>query len=173
MVIKSIWELLPTFFLISNIIIELLVVGFSFFWGFLGPYWLQVFLMVESCLCNAQVNNRDISIAVLRSFIAKRKQEHEAKLSKRSKSGQKLSENNGSETATEEAFNGSATNEEKCHTDCDAHEKPSNECGSPMLSEEQKEIVEGKEQRGPKPIRVLEVVLISLAFYYVMYKVNS
>ncbi|KAL0540640.1 hypothetical protein IC582_020650 [Cucumis melo] len=108
-----------------------------------------------------QVNNRDISIAVLRSFIAKRKQEHEAKLSKRSKSGQKLSENNGSETATEEAFNGSATNEEKCHTDCDAHEKPSNECGSPMLSEEQKEIVEGKEQRGPKPIRVLEALSAS------------
>ncbi|KGN52527.1 probable tRNA (guanine(26)-N(2))-dimethyltransferase 2 [Cucumis sativus] len=108
-----------------------------------------------------QVNNRDISIAVLRSFIAKRKQEHEAKLSKRSKSGQKLSENNGSETATEEACNESATNDEKCDTDCDAHEKPSNECGSPMLSEEQKEIVEGKEQRGPKPIRVLEALSAS------------
>ncbi|CAK9326390.1 unnamed protein product [Citrullus colocynthis] len=108
-----------------------------------------------------QVNNRDISIAVLRSFITKRKQEHEAKLSKRAKSGQKISENNGSETAMEEPSNETATNDEKCHTDCDAREKPSNECGSPMLSEEQKEIVEGKEQRDPKPIRVLEALSAS------------
>ncbi|XP_038890035.1 probable tRNA (guanine(26)-N(2))-dimethyltransferase 2 [Benincasa hispida] len=108
-----------------------------------------------------QVNNRDISIAVLRLFITKRKQEHEAKLSKRAKSGQKVTENNGSETVMEEASNESATNDEKCHTDCGAHEKTSNECGSPMLSEEQKEVAEGKEQRDPKPIRVLEALSAS------------
>lgn len=133
-------------------------------------YWLQTFShcrILTFHLCNTQVNNRDISIAVLRSFITKRKQEHEAKLSKRAKSGQKISENNGSETAMEEPSNETTTNDEKCHTDCDAHEKPSNQCGSPMLSEEQKETVEGKEKRDLKPIRVLEVVLISLTFYYV------
>lgn len=113
-------------------------------------------------LCNTQVNNRDISIAVLRSFITKRNQEHEAKLSKRAKSGQKISENHGSETVVEEASNGSATNEENCNTDCDAHEKTSHECGSPMVSEEQKKTTEGKEQRDAKPFRVLEVLLISL-----------
>ena len=112
--------------------------------------------------CNTQVNNRDLSIAVLRAFISKHKQEHEAKISRRAKSAQKISENNGSEIVMDEASNESATNDEKCNTDCDAHEKLSNECGSPMLPEEQKENVEGKERRDAKPIRVLEVLLISL-----------
>ncbi|CAH2055301.1 unnamed protein product [Thlaspi arvense] len=49
----------------------------------------------------AQVNNRDMSIAVLREFISKRKQEHEAKSSKRSKSAS--SENSGEhQVASEE-----------------------------------------------------------------------
>ena len=34
----------------------------------------------------------------------------------------KLSKNYGSKTATKEASNESATNDEKCHTDCDARE---------------------------------------------------
>ncbi|KAK8346323.1 hypothetical protein V6Z11_A07G207800 [Gossypium hirsutum] len=41
-----------------------------------------------------QVNNRDMSIAVLRTFISRWKLEHEALLSKRNKSGVKLPENN-------------------------------------------------------------------------------
>lgn len=108
-----------------------------------------------------QVNNRDLSIAVLRAFISKRKQEHETKISRRAKSAQKISENNGSEIVMEEASNESATNDEKCNTDCDAHEKLSNECGSPVLPEEQKENVEGKERRDAKPIRVLEALSAS------------
>ncbi|KAL8471820.1 hypothetical protein ACS0TY_029162 [Phlomoides rotata] len=39
----------------------------------------------------AQVNNRDMSIAVLRTFISKRKQEHEEKLSRKKKNGPKAS----------------------------------------------------------------------------------
>ncbi|XP_024975103.1 probable tRNA (guanine(26)-N(2))-dimethyltransferase 1 [Cynara cardunculus var. scolymus] len=43
-----------------------------------------------------QVNNRDMSIAVLRTFISKRKEEHEAVLSKRKKKVLKVSEDNDS-----------------------------------------------------------------------------
>ncbi|KAF1877591.1 hypothetical protein Lal_00040307 [Lupinus albus] len=50
----------------------------------------------------AQVNNRDISIAVLRAFISKRKEEHEALLSKRRKGAHKVPENNSSESVPEE-----------------------------------------------------------------------
>jgi tRNA (guanine26-N2/guanine27-N2)-dimethyltransferase len=50
----------------------------------------------------AQVNNRDMSIAVLRAFIIKRKQEHEAMLSKRARSSGKVVEKDVSETSKEE-----------------------------------------------------------------------
>ncbi|KAG9137314.1 hypothetical protein Leryth_014946 [Lithospermum erythrorhizon] len=45
-----------------------------------------------------QVNNRDMSIAVLRTFISKRKQEHAAKLSRKVKAVPKVEENSGIET---------------------------------------------------------------------------
>ncbi|XP_076941810.1 tRNA (guanine(26)-N(2))-dimethyltransferase 2-like [Bidens hawaiensis] len=44
----------------------------------------------------AQVNNRDMSIAVLRTFIKKRKEEHEAYLSKKMNKASKVSENRDS-----------------------------------------------------------------------------
>ncbi|CAH1443555.1 unnamed protein product [Lactuca virosa] len=43
-----------------------------------------------------QVNNRDMSVAVLRTFISKRKEEHEAQLSKRTKKAMKVSEDHDS-----------------------------------------------------------------------------
>ncbi|CAI9272626.1 unnamed protein product [Lactuca saligna] len=43
-----------------------------------------------------QVNNRDMSVAVLRTFISKRKEEHEAQLSKRTKKAMKESEDHDS-----------------------------------------------------------------------------
>ncbi|KAJ0244627.1 hypothetical protein HA466_0192320 [Hirschfeldia incana] len=50
----------------------------------------------------AQVNNRDMSIAVLREFISKRKQEHEAKLSKRrNRSAPNVVEKDSSEASKE------------------------------------------------------------------------
>ncbi|KAL4581952.1 hypothetical protein LXL04_006486 [Taraxacum kok-saghyz] len=58
-----------------------------------------------------QVNNRDLSIAVLRAFITKRKQEHEAQLCKRSKKSSKVSENHASESETSIKLNGSSNGE--------------------------------------------------------------
>ncbi|RDX81156.1 putative tRNA (guanine(26)-N(2))-dimethyltransferase 2, partial [Mucuna pruriens] len=49
-----------------------------------------------------EVNNRDVSIAVLRAFISKREQEHEAILSKRTKAAQKVSESDLSEPVVED-----------------------------------------------------------------------
>ncbi|CAH8313272.1 unnamed protein product [Eruca vesicaria subsp. sativa] len=47
----------------------------------------------------AQVNNRDMSIAVLREFISKRKQEHEAKSSKRNRSASNKIDKDSSEAS--------------------------------------------------------------------------
>ncbi|KAJ4886338.1 putative tRNA (guanine(26)-N(2))-dimethyltransferase 2 [Raphanus sativus] len=49
----------------------------------------------------AQVNNRDMSIAVLREFISKRKQEHEAKLSKRNRSASNVVDKDPSQVSKE------------------------------------------------------------------------
>ncbi|WCJ25536.1 tRNA (guanine(26)-N(2))-dimethyltransferase [Euphorbia peplus] len=48
----------------------------------------------------AQVHNRDLSIAVLRTFISKRNEEHAARFSRRTKSAQKASEKAAVEEAT-------------------------------------------------------------------------
>ncbi|XP_039139733.1 probable tRNA (guanine(26)-N(2))-dimethyltransferase 1 [Dioscorea cayenensis subsp. rotundata] len=53
----------------------------------------------------AQVNNRDMSIAVLRTFISKRKEEHAASLNKKVKSVSKEHESTPSESAEEETSN--------------------------------------------------------------------
>lgn len=53
----------------------------------------------------AQVNNRDMSIAVLRTFISKRKEEHAASLNKKVKSVSKAHESTPSESVEEEASN--------------------------------------------------------------------
>ncbi|KAK9683112.1 hypothetical protein RND81_10G117400 [Saponaria officinalis] len=52
---------------------------------------------------NSQVNNRDISIAVLRTFINKRKEEHEAFVSRKAKGGPKTSEKKSPASGSEEA----------------------------------------------------------------------
>ncbi|CAN6804599.1 unnamed protein product [Brassica oleracea] len=49
----------------------------------------------------AQVNNRDMSIAVLREFISKRKQEHEAKSSKRNRSASNVIDKDSSQASKE------------------------------------------------------------------------
>nr|VDC86465.1 unnamed protein product [Brassica oleracea] len=66
----------------------------------------------------AQVNNRDMSIAVMRAYISKRKQEHEAMLSKRARSSGKAPEKDVSsevskeETLTENGEDNGKTNGE-------------------------------------------------------------
>ncbi|KAH1238488.1 putative tRNA (guanine(26)-N(2))-dimethyltransferase 1 [Glycine max] len=77
----------------------------------------------------SSVNNRDMSIAVLRAFISKRKQEHEAMLYMRTKAAQKVSENGISEPVMEDGAHAfllkecdEVSSEEPCSTteECDA-----------------------------------------------------
>ena len=103
-----------------------------------------------------QVNNRDISIAVLRTFISKRKQEHEAKLSKRTKAAKKVSEEDASEPLAKEAPTESDMHEEKSNGECAVPEETS--LDEPhCISEEPVGIMEEKGQGQLKPPRVLEV----------------
>ncbi|KAJ0832818.1 putative tRNA (guanine(26)-N(2))-dimethyltransferase [Helianthus annuus] len=90
----------------------------------------------------AQVNNRDMSIAVLRTFISKRKEEHEALLSKRMNKASKK-ENHAS--------NGTSNGE--CETSKETPE------GEPCSNGA--EPVEGKGQGQLKPPRVLEALSAS------------
>ena len=114
-------------------------------------------------LFNGQVNNRDISIAVLRTFIEKRKEEHEARLLKRTKAVTTESEKNASEHGTEAVSNGSAVNGEKSNGDCKIEEKMSQDepCGT---SEEVATTMEGKGPAQLKPPRVLEVSKLCFLF---------
>ncbi|KAK6913390.1 tRNA methyltransferase, Trm1 [Dillenia turbinata] len=104
-----------------------------------------------------QVNNRDISIAVLRAFISKRQQEHEAMLSKRMKSTEKISEENSSEPLEEEGETESVVHDEKSNGECEmtGQEKP---CS---ITEEPIKIADGKTQGELKPPRVLEALSAS------------
>ncbi|CAN1780851.1 Probable tRNA (guanine(26)-N(2))-dimethyltransferase 1 [Linum perenne] len=96
-----------------------------------------------------QVNNRDMSIAVLRMFISKQKEEHEANLSKRAKkSGRKVSEN------------GASGNE--CNGDSEVTEKSSVSEEPCSTSKEMVKTMEGKARGELKPPRVLEVLVLSL-----------
>lgn len=130
-----------------------------------------------------QVNNRDISIAVLRTFISKRKQEHEAKLSKRTKAGQKVLEKDASkpdveeklidsskddkvlekdasEPGVEEKLIDSSKDDEKSNGECEMVEKASQDdpCS---ISEESVKATEGKGRGELKPTRVLEALSAS------------
>ncbi|XP_048328232.2 tRNA (guanine(26)-N(2))-dimethyltransferase 2 [Ziziphus jujuba] len=107
-----------------------------------------------------QVNNRDISIAVLRTFIANRKEEHEARLSKKTKAASKVSEKDASESVQEEVANESTVCDEKSNGDSEVPEKVSQyeSCG---LSEEPVKGTEGKVSGELKPPRVLEALSAS------------
>ncbi|GKD06640.1 probable tRNA (guanine(26)-N(2))-dimethyltransferase 1 [Tanacetum coccineum] len=80
-----------------------------------------------------EVNNRDMSIAVLRTFISKRKQEHEALLAKRMKKASKVSEEPVSNGKSEET-------------------PPDEPCGTP------EKVPEGRGRGELKPPRVLEAL---------------
>ncbi|CAN1319719.1 Probable tRNA (guanine(26)-N(2))-dimethyltransferase 2 [Linum perenne] len=96
-----------------------------------------------------QVNNRDISIAVLRTFISKRKEEHEAKTYRKKKFvHNKVSENGTSEPAPDG---------EKCHENSETPEKIAVEepCST---SEDIVKTTEEKVRGELKPPRVLEAL---------------
>lgn len=102
----------------------------------------------------AQVNNRDMSIAVLRTFISKRKEEHESMSSKKRKNKQKehLKED-CHEPSSEEGtrHNGKISNGEcKEHTQDELHDN----------SEEPLEPTEGKKET-LQPPKVLEALAAS------------
>ncbi|KVH92665.1 tRNA (guanine(26)-N(2))-dimethyltransferase [Cynara cardunculus var. scolymus] len=102
-----------------------------------------------------QVNNRDMSIAVLRAFISKQKEEHEALLSKRMKKASKVTENHASEVeASVKLTNGSSNGE------CEPlDEIPQGEPCS--TGDEPEKTFEGKGQGELKPPRVLEALSAS------------
>ncbi|KAJ6707540.1 TRNA (GUANINE(26)-N(2))-DIMETHYLTRANSFERASE 1-RELATED [Salix viminalis] len=108
----------------------------------------------------AQVNNRDLSIAVLRTFISKRQEEHGAMLSKRKKSAEKASEKDASGPAVEEASTESALDNEKSNGECEVHEEISQDepCS---VSEEPVKNSEGNHRGELKPPRVLEALSAS------------
>ncbi|CAL0299088.1 unnamed protein product [Lupinus luteus] len=124
----------------------------------------------------AQVNNRDISIAVLRAFISKRKEEHEALLSKRRKGAHRAPENNSSESVTEEEVPQKTVPEDhKSNGEHKVEEEISPEEGEPFsttegsvkttdesnATEEQLNPAEVKVKRELKPARVLEALSAS------------
>lgn len=129
--------------------------------------------------CDFQVNNRDLSIAVLRAFISKRKQEHEEYLSKKAKGAKKASENDTSEMAVEEVDNKTPLEDHKSNGKCELAEETSpgescttmegsvkidEECGA---DEEQVDDSEGKRPAELEPPRVLEVPFAPLDVLYI------
>ncbi|XP_042501685.1 probable tRNA (guanine(26)-N(2))-dimethyltransferase 2 isoform X3 [Macadamia integrifolia] len=105
----------------------------------------------------AQVNNRDLSIAVLRTFISKRKEEHAAMLAKRNKAACKASED--APGAIEEAAK-SMRDSGKPNGECEVHMDPSqNE--SCDISLEPFKTTEGRGPEEPKPPKVLEALAAS------------
>ncbi|KAJ4961913.1 hypothetical protein NE237_021823 [Protea cynaroides] len=104
-----------------------------------------------------QVNNRDLSIAVLRTFISKRKEEHAAMLAKRNKAACKASEDASSGPVEEEAksmHDSVKPNGECVHTDPSQNE-------SSDISAEPFKTTEHKGPEEPKPLRVLEALAAS------------
>ncbi|KAA8547883.1 hypothetical protein F0562_004312 [Nyssa sinensis] len=104
-----------------------------------------------------QVKNRDISIAVLRAFISKRKQEQEAILSRRMKTAQLVMGENASKL---EAPAESAPHDEKSNGKCEELEEISHDepC---CISEETVKTSDGKGQGELKAPRVLEALSAS------------
>lgn len=109
----------------------------------------------------------------MRTFISKRKQEHEANLLKRAKGAKKASENGSSESAVEEVDNKATPEDHKSNGKSEAVEEasPEESCttmeGSGKVDEEcdaDEEQIDRSEVKGPKelkPPRVLEALSAS------------
>ncbi|KAF5192164.1 tRNA (guanine(26)-N(2))-dimethyltransferase, partial [Thalictrum thalictroides] len=110
---------------------------------------------------NDQVNNRDLSIAVLRTYLSKRKEEHEAVLNKKTKVGQKVSSEESCESLSEET---TRQNGEYLKDECKVEVKEVNgEQVQEELGDASKEA--GKKPDGKrrelKPAKVLEALAAS------------
>jgi tRNA (guanine26-N2/guanine27-N2)-dimethyltransferase len=106
-----------------------------------------------------------LSIAVLRTFVSKRKEEHEAKLSKRTKSADKASGKDASEPAVVEESNGSALDNEKSNVECEVHKEIS-QVEPCSISEEPMKSAEGNHRGELKPPKVLEVQY-QISYFYI------
>ncbi|KAK9683109.1 hypothetical protein RND81_10G117300 [Saponaria officinalis] len=109
---------------------------------------------------NSQVNNRDISVAVLRTFVNKRKEEHEAFVSRKAKRGRKTPEKKSPASGSEEAPAESEVNNVNGVHNGNSVEPSAGEA-SGVTPEEPKNITKVKDQRELKPIRVLEALSAS------------
>ncbi|KAL3813496.1 hypothetical protein ACJIZ3_014764 [Penstemon smallii] len=106
-----------------------------------------------------QVNNRDMSIAVLRTFISKRKQEHDSMLSRRKKTGPKVAEEPALEPeAVEDSVmhNGKSNGEYEVSEEKPQDEQPCIISENPAPNQEC-----GKGRKELKPPRVLEALSAS------------
>lgn len=95
-----------------------------------------------------------MSIAVLREFISKRKQEHEAKSSKRTRPASKVIEKDASEASKEETPSKNGMN--------NGDHEVASEDGPSSASKDPAKTTERFAPREPKPPKVLEVFLYSL-----------
>ncbi|KAI3452186.1 hypothetical protein Pfo_008851 [Paulownia fortunei] len=104
-----------------------------------------------------QVNNRDMSIAVLRTFISKHKQEHEAMLSRKIKTGPKVA---GEPIVEPEALTDTVMHDGKSNGECEVSQETSQDepCS---ISEDPVVNQEGKGRGEVKPPRVLEALSAS------------
>ncbi|XP_055804081.1 tRNA (guanine(26)-N(2))-dimethyltransferase 1-like isoform X2 [Solanum dulcamara] len=103
---------------------------------------------------NSQVNNRDMSIAVLRTFISQRKQEHEAMLARRTKAGNKVPDAKAENPGDSVQCNGESNDGSEVLKDASHGES----CSIP---EEQTKNLRGKGREELKPPRVLEALSAS------------
>ncbi|KAJ4973032.1 hypothetical protein NE237_006206 [Protea cynaroides] len=107
----------------------------------------------------AQVNNRDLSIAVLRTFISKCKEEHTTMLTKRNKTAHKKLEDASSGHVEEEEVK-FMLDSGKSNGECEAQMDPSQNESCDILAEPVKS-TEGKGPEEMKPCRVLEALAAS------------
>ncbi|KAL9226497.1 hypothetical protein vseg_002304 [Gypsophila vaccaria] len=108
----------------------------------------------------SQVNNRDMSIAVLRTFINKRKEEHEAFVSRKAKGRPKTSEKNSVASGSEEVPAESEVNNANGVQNGNSSEPMAEEaCGE--TPEKPKNATNVKAPRELKPLRVLEALSAS------------
>ncbi|GAB4826487.1 hypothetical protein Ancab_033382 [Ancistrocladus abbreviatus] len=125
-----------------------------------GEAEILMLSMNEVFYNKTQVNNRDISIAVLRTFISKRKQEHEAFLSRKAKKVRKDIEDKSAELVGEEEPSEFEMDDEKSNGETETTEgifedAPSNVSGEPV------EGTDSRVRRELKPPRVLEALSAS------------
>ncbi|XP_077230244.1 tRNA (guanine(26)-N(2))-dimethyltransferase 2-like [Tasmannia lanceolata] len=106
----------------------------------------------------AQVNNRDISIAVLRTFICKRKEEQAAFLSKKLKTGQQVSEEGSSDPLLEET---PIPNDKNSNGVCEEKMDDPSQDQPVDVSKESHKTMLGKMQGELKQPRVLEALAAS------------